>query len=248
MAVTLNCQNYYFGEYSAGADFVMEDVYPIIVNATFSKWGTECNTTYGDCGCDNCRGDVRDVPRRLDDLAGYEAALGRWPKTKAHNTQSFHGEGYWPRDPTPEESWAMNLLAFNHGARAIVSWVYPPSDLLATAHGALSRVVTASPVVEFLVGEGDGPHRLAVGGLGDDEIDVAYWAKGGQVLVSVVNPSEAESRVGDVDVRLPRPAKRLDAVPWGDKTPWTLAEDGKILRAAGNFSAMSTAMILLTLS
>lgn len=26
----------------------MEDVYPIGINATWSKWGTECNTTYGD--------------------------------------------------------------------------------------------------------------------------------------------------------------------------------------------------------
>ncbi|KAL3957513.1 hypothetical protein ACCO45_008091 [Purpureocillium lilacinum] len=100
VSVTLNCQNFYFKEYTAGADFIMEDVYPIGINSTFSKWGTPCNATYGDCGCDNCEGNVQDVGRRLDDLARYEGYHGLWPKTKAHNPQSFHGEvvngGYEP--------------------------------------------------------------------------------------------------------------------------------------------------------
>lgn len=33
VAVTLNCQDYYFGEYSAAADFLMADVYPIGINS-----------------------------------------------------------------------------------------------------------------------------------------------------------------------------------------------------------------------
>lgn len=37
----------------------MEDVYPIGINGTFSKWGTACNATLGDCGCDNCAGAVQ---------------------------------------------------------------------------------------------------------------------------------------------------------------------------------------------
>ncbi|KAL8343771.1 hypothetical protein RB601_004336 [Gaeumannomyces tritici] len=258
VAVTLNCQDYHFGEYAGdgAADVVMEDVYPLIASATFSKWGTECNRTYGDCGCDNCAGGVRDVARRLDDLARHERALGRWPKPKFHNTQSFSGEGYWPRDPTPAESWAMNVLAFNHGATGIVAWVYPASDVLAAAHGRLSRVVASPPVVDFLVGAGDngGPHPVAVPGLGADEIDVAYWTAGGggggdgRLLVAVVNPSATDDRVGDVVVRLPRAAARIDAVPWGSPELWVLADGGGTLRAAGNFSAMSTAMILLTLA
>ena len=46
--MTLNCQNYYFAEYSAGADILMEDAYPIGINATYStKWDTPVNRTYG---------------------------------------------------------------------------------------------------------------------------------------------------------------------------------------------------------
>lgn len=250
VVVTLNCQDYYFGQYTDGADFIMEDVYPIIANATFSKWGTVCNRTLGDCGCDNCAGGVRDVASRLDDLSRYERLLGRWPKAKFHNTQSFSGEGYWPRDPTPAESWAMNALAFNHGATGIVAWLYPPSDTLAAAHGKLAKVVASAPVVDFIVGNSNGgPHAVAVAGLGADQIDVAYWTGAdGKLLVSVVNPSDKQDRVGDVNIKLPRAAARIDGVPWGSKELWTLADGGNTLRATGNFSAMSTAMILLALS
>ncbi|PHH71985.1 hypothetical protein CDD83_5060 [Cordyceps sp. RAO-2017] len=79
VSVTLNCQDYYFGQYSAGADIVMEDAYPVGINSSFSKWGTACNATYGDCGCDNCAGDVGDVARRLDRLARHERRLGLRP-------------------------------------------------------------------------------------------------------------------------------------------------------------------------
>lgn len=249
VAVTLNCQNYYFAEYSVAADFLMEDVYPIIANSTFSKWGTACNATYGDCGCDNCDGNVRDVSRRLEDLNRYERMLGRWPKTKFHNPQSFHGEGYWPRDPTPDEAYVMNMLAFNHGAAGMVSWLYPPTDLLATSHGELARVVTASPVLEFLVSEGDGPYRVDVQGLKDDQIDVAYWRKGDkEVLVNIVNPSESQNRDG---VAFPMPGSagaRIEKVLWGDTGIWELDEGGKNIRSRTGFGKMSASLLLITLA
>jgi hypothetical protein len=183
VSVTLNCQNYYFGPYTAAADFIMEDVYPIGINSTWSKWGTECNATHGDCGCDNCQGNIQDVSSRLDDLAKYERWLGLWPKTKGHNPQSFHGENYWLRDPTVEEEVAMNALAFNHDAKAIFSWVYPTSQDLAQIHGAFAKVVTNTPVVEFLVS--GKAHRVSVP---DREIlDVAYWVSGEKMLICIVN-------------------------------------------------------------
>lgn len=41
--LVLNCDNYYFKQYSSGADYVMEDAYPVGINATYSqKWG-ECS-------------------------------------------------------------------------------------------------------------------------------------------------------------------------------------------------------------
>ncbi|KND93669.1 hypothetical protein TOPH_01605 [Tolypocladium ophioglossoides CBS 100239] len=238
VSVTLNCQNYYFKEYTAGADFIMEDVYPIAINSTFSKWGTPCNATYGDCGCDNCQGNVQDVANRLDDLARYERWLGLWPKTKAHNPQSFHGEDYWFRDPTPAEEVAMNALAFNHGAKAIASWVWPTSDTLAQIHGEFAKVVATTPVRNLIVG--GKAQRVEAGGV--EVVDAAYWTSGKQVLLSVVNGGY-EPIGGEVKIPLPNSIalKTKDAVVWGNGT-WTIGYHEVRL---GGVAAMSTNMIIL---
>lgn len=55
VSLVLNCEDYFFTDYIQGNDIIMEDVYPVGINATFSvRWGTECTPDYGDCGCDNC--------------------------------------------------------------------------------------------------------------------------------------------------------------------------------------------------
>lgn len=238
VAVTLNCQNYYFYEYTRGADYIMEDAYPIGVNGTFSKWGTPCNTTYGDCGCDNCQGNVQDVPNRLDDLAQYEAWLGLWPKTKAHNPQAFHGQDYWLRDPTVDEAVAMNALAFNHGAKSIIAWVWPTSDVLAQIHGDYATVVTQSPVMDFIVGEK--AHMIEVA---DWEIlDVAYWRSGSEILLSVVNGGYVAINE-TVKIALPDSVVPVSIVSsvWGD-IDWQLTGDGVEVAHLGD---MSTYMVIL---
>jgi hypothetical protein len=245
--VVLNCQNYYFAEYSQGSDIIMEDVYPIIINATFSKWGTACNTTLGDCGCDNCAGNVQDVGRRLDDLANYERWLGRWPKTKIHNPQSFNGEGYWPRDPTADEEYVMSLLAFNHGAQSLISWVYPTSDILAAAHGRLAKVVTVEPVVDFLVGA-DRPTSAAVGATpGADLVDAAYWVvRDGQhrrALVSIANGAYVDINQ-TVTITVPT-AKAVSSVPWGDASAGWKVDGDKL--TVPKLPALSTALLILDL-
>lgn len=214
----------------------MEDVYPIGVNGTFSKWNTVCNTTLGDCGCDNCVGSVFDVADRLDDLGRYEEWLGYWPKTKFHNPQSFSGEGYWGRDPTEQEEWVMVLLAVNHGAKGMMSWVYPTSEVLARAHGRLARVLTVSPVVDFVVGGGR-PRGVNVGVEG---VDVAVWKGGveGRVLVSVVNGGEEVKGAVTVSVR---GATRIESKAWGD-VEWIL--DGDKLSVSG-LPALSTSLLIL---
>lgn len=242
VAVVLNCQDYYFGPYTAGADIIMEDVYPIGINSTFSKWGTACNTTLGDCGCDNCAGDPQDVSHRLDDLTQYERWLDLWPKTKFHNPQSFHGEDYWSRDPTAQEEWVMALLAVNHGAKGIISWVWPASDVLGRAHGELSEVLTVSPVVDFVVG-GDTPHAVDVG---VPLVDVAYWVVGRKMLVSVVNGGYVD--VGQtVTVALPKKVKikGIASVPWGGGNGWTL-NGGKL--SVPSLKALSTTLLVLDIA
>ncbi|KAL1841447.1 hypothetical protein VTJ49DRAFT_7062 [Mycothermus thermophilus] len=188
VAVTLNCQDYYFGEYSAPADILMADVYPIGINSTWSKWGTECNITHGDCGCDHCEGTVQDVPDRLDLWRRHEQWLGRWPKPMIFNPQAFHGQDYWLRDPSKEESWVMVLLAVNHGAKGSISWLWPTSAELAVAHGELATALTKPEVSEFL---------------GTQVVDAAGWLADGKMLVGVVNggPDELQGLQGPLVVQ-----------------------------------------------
>ena len=241
VAVVLNCQNYYFAEYTVGADIIMEDVYPIGINSTWSKWGTACNTTLGDCGCDNCQGNVQDVSTRLDTLSQYETWLGLWPKTKIHNPQSFHGQDYWFRDPSPDEEHVMCLLALNHGAQGIISWVYPTSQILGAAHGALSKVVTRSPVVDFVVG-GDRPHEIPVAIPGTDVVDAAYWVVGKKMLVSVVNGGYVDIHQ-TVSISAPN-ATIISSVPWGSNVNWKL-ENFKL--SVSKLPAMATSLIIVDL-
>ncbi|KAI1372783.1 hypothetical protein F4677DRAFT_241396 [Hypoxylon crocopeplum] len=239
VAVTLNCQDYYFGEYSAGADILMEDAYPIGINSTFSKWGTACNATLGDCGCDNCAGNPQDVPSRLDDLAQYERWLGRWPLPKFHNPQAFHGEDYWFRDPTPAEAFAMNALAFNRGATGIFAWTWPSSQELFDAHSQMAAVVTNPPVRDFLLG-GQPDGRVAVAGFG--LLDIAYWVHDAQMMVSVVNGAY-DDITAPLSIALPVPAASISAVPFGELA-WAVS-DGQLTIEA--LPAISSSLIILDL-
>ncbi|KAI8625550.1 hypothetical protein F5Y19DRAFT_263378 [Xylariaceae sp. FL1651] len=238
VAITLNCQDYYFGLYAAGGDILMEDVYPIGINSTFSKWGTACNATLGDCGCDNCEGTVQDVSSRLDDLSQYEAWLGRWPLPKFHNPQVFHGEDYWARDPTVDEAYAMNALAFNRGATAIFGWTWPSSSELFDAHSRMASVVTTAPVRDFLLS--GKPGRLAIEGYA--VLDAAYWANGGQMMVSVVNGGY-EDIEQPVSIAPPVSATGIDSVAFGG-LPWQLLGGQLVI---DKLPAMSTSFIVLNL-
>ncbi|KAI1128609.1 hypothetical protein F5Y10DRAFT_240133 [Nemania abortiva] len=238
VAITLNCQDYYFGAYSIGGDILMEDVYPIGINSTFSKWGTVCNTTLGDCGCDNCRGGIHDVSSRLDDLAMYEEWLGRWPLPKFHNPQVFHGEDYWARDPTPDEARAMNALAFNRGATGIFGWTWPSTTELFDVHSQMAGVVTNAPVSEFLLG--GQPDRLLVEG--HAIIDAAYWVQGKRAMVSVVNGGY-EDIGGPVSITLPVSATGVESVAFGG-LPWELAGGQLVI---DKLPGMSTSFIILNI-
>ena len=240
VAVTLNCADYYFGEYTdATADFLMADVYPVGINATWSKWSTACNATHGDCGCDDCEGVVQDVVERLEDWKRYGEWLGRWSKTVVFNPQSFHGEDYWLRDPSVEESWVMALLAVNHGAQGVISWVWPTSEVLAGAHGKLAGVLAGREVVGFVVG-GEGPRKVGVAVSGSEVVDVASWVAGGKMLVSVVNGGYVD--VEAVEVPVPD-ATVIESTPWGS-VRWAL-EGGKL--SVPLLPALSTSLVILDL-
>ncbi|KAI0594608.1 hypothetical protein F4775DRAFT_426785 [Biscogniauxia sp. FL1348] len=241
VALVLNCQNYFFGEYSAGADIIMEDAYPVGINATYSRrWDTPCNTTYGDCGCDNCIGSLLDVPDRIDDFHDYQGWIGGPAARKPiwAVPQSFSGEEYWARDPTPEEVWVMDVLAFNHGAKGRLAWLYPPSDLLAAAASQLAQVVTVSPVLEFLTGAN--PVLLQDGKSGG--LDVAYWSLGEEVLLGVANPNNASASSKEVALQPDIHGSQIVFTPWGNIT-WTLS--GSTLLASDDIPGLSTSFVVL---
>lgn len=117
VSLVLNCENYEFEAYSAGADILMQDAYMIGINATHSvMWNTKCTPDFGDCGCDNCVGEFEDISTRMDEFKERLWDLG-WDRTKAVWTvpQAFGAAQYWNRIPTGKEWLVQSILGINHG-------------------------------------------------------------------------------------------------------------------------------------
>lgn len=236
--LVLNCYNYYFKQYSSGADYIMEDAYPIGINATYSRpWNTTCNITYGDCGCDDCKGELQDVSDRLDRLFDYQEWLNEVEKPLWAVLQAFSGEGYWSRDPTPEETWAMMILSFNHRAKAIMSWDFPTAYSLEQAHADMAKVATIAPVSNFLIGAQ--PNMLKVRSF--PLLDVSYWMIGKQAMVGVAY-LDYEGYYGDVTVTLPFIASSISSQPWG-AVSWKIDNAGNLM--ADGLDALATSFVVL---
>ncbi|WPG99999.1 Hypothetical protein R9X50_00282300 [Acrodontium crateriforme] len=220
--LVLNCDNYYFKQYTAGTDYIMEDAYPIGVNATYSRpWKTVCNATYGDCGCDDCVGDLQDVSNRLDAFRDYQTWLDLPQKPLWAVLQAFSGEGYWARDPTPEETWVMMVISLNHGAKGIMSWLFPSTETLNIAHAEMALVATSSEITAFLLGAE--PRQIQIPHY--QSIDVAYWIKGKQALIGFAN-LDSEASTTTVSVCLPVKIGALASQPWGS-VEWVV-RDGEL--------------------
>jgi len=236
--LVLNCDNYYFKQYSSGADYIMEDAYPIGINATYSRpWDTPCNITYGDCGCDDCKGELQDVSDRLDRLFDYQEWLNEVEKPLWAVLQAFSGEGYWSRDPTPQETWAMMVLSFNHRAKAIMSWDFPTSSSLEHAHADMSKVATIAPVSDFLIGAQPTMQKVNSFPL----LDVSYWIVDKQALVGVAY-LDYEAHSGNLTVTLPFTATSVSSQPWG-AVSWRLDSDGNLM--ANGLEALATSFVIL---
>ncbi len=87
-------------EYASGADIVMQDAYPVGINATWSiVWDTPCTVDFGDCGyvdltykrrciisyassCDDCKGTFQDISTRMDEFR-QRLFINGWERTKA---------------------------------------------------------------------------------------------------------------------------------------------------------------------
>lgn len=240
VGLVLNCENYYFEEYTSGTDYIMEDAYPVGIDPTYSRsWNTTCNETYGDCGCDDCMGSLLDVSNRLDDFYEYQSWLGQWGKPLWAVLQAFSGEGYWSRDPTPEESWVMMLLSFNHHAKGIMSWTFPTSSVLEGAHAAMAKVVTAAPVSNFLIES----QPIALSTPSHPALDVAFWREGNRALLSIANTGGLD--VDDV-IKLPLPfaVKGVASQPWGNLSHTIERSSGLMLHRVPR---LATSLMILQL-
>ena len=258
IALVLNCQNYYFREYTAGADIIMEDAYPIGINATYSrKWETPCNETLGDCGCDNCVGSLLDVPNRIDDYQAYGAWIGGAAKRKPiwAVPQAFGNQDYWDRYPTAAEVWAMDLMALNHGAKARLGWIYTVSDGEASseAKGALSaqnqtleaaaplaKFLTKSPVVDYMTSS----DLILLYDGNQDGLDVGFWCNPKDGLLCIVNPTDKP--IDPAEVELPDGIWTIKIVsePWGN-VGWDLLGPKLVTRKKGGLPGHATSCVLI---
>ncbi|OHF00862.1 hypothetical protein CORC01_03936 [Colletotrichum orchidophilum] len=245
VSLALNCYDFHYAEYGAGADILMSDVYPVGINATFSTvYGTDCNKTRGCCGCDDCEGKFEDISVRLDEFHRRDEILG-WQKTQWFAPQAFGKETFWARYPTADEEVVMTVLAVNRGSKGIVMWNYPATAELEALTSKLAGVFTNKAAVGFLLGT-ERTQDLAVEGA--KRVDAAVWVdeEKKQALISVVNLNYEEIQ-GEIRVALPHGIEvgKVVEVLWGD-VAWQMGEEGLV--ATEGLLGLQTSLFIAELS
>ena len=258
VSLVLNCANFYFKEYSEGADILLEDVYPIATNTSHStKWDTVCNATYGDCGCDDChsldaafpayvQNPFLDIIDRTENLYAYQDWIGsKFKKPVWGVPQNFFDgvDDYWKRFPTANETAVMGILRIMHGAKGVVAWIYPTSDEIEAVTTGLAELFASEQITKFTLG-GEAMDVMVSGDEG--WLDVVAWVVSGtegvngsetvqsEVLLAYVNPRNASIGV-TVEIRFPT-SGRVDLK--GAECLWgpcniDVQGDGKVLRVHG---------------
>ncbi|KAH9851271.1 hypothetical protein C2E23DRAFT_831811 [Lenzites betulinus] len=196
VSLVLNCENYFWPEYTSGTDIVMQDTYMIGINAQFSTvWNTSCTTDYGDCGCDNCKGEFEDISTRMDEFAQRRFIEG-WELSKAMWTvpQGFGADSYWDREPTGKEFVVQSVLAINHGALGVVSWNAPTTADITASAAQLSKSLTT--MKDFILNP-----KATFEHVETDRIDVGLWSADGRTLVLATNLNYATARFDLSSVR-----------------------------------------------
>jgi len=183
VSLVLNCQDYYWTEYTSGADIIMEDPYPIGINATWSvQYNTVCTLDLGCCGCDNCIGSYTDVTSRVDEFAQRTQLTGRTRNlTTWHVPQAFGSQEYWDVTPTGQQWLVQSALAINHGARGIVPWQEPTTSDIENSAMILSQ--SLPELTTFLFD----PSAVTGTITTSPSVDISYWQTGHGVLVMAAN-------------------------------------------------------------
>lgn len=236
VSLCLNCFDFYYEEYSSGADIILSDVYPVAVNTQWSEvYHTVCNTTYGCCGCDDCEGNFEDISHRLDRYAEYQTWLGDGFKAFWGVPQAFGNESYWRRAPTVNEEVVMNILSLNHNAKGIVMWTYPTNQWLMDVASDLSKVLVTPEVTWFLLEAPTVPLKVDA-----ERIDAAGWRIGNRMLISIVYMKYQDLQ-SQVTVTLPPGACSINRVLWGS-SGWEVSE-GQLVK--DNLTGLETDLLVV---
>ncbi|KAF5329517.1 hypothetical protein D9619_009064 [Psilocybe cf. subviscida] len=211
ISLVLNCENFHFTcaqlrylvtmqqkltiqpnvrDYSNGADIIMQDAYMIGNNVTFSTvWKTPCNTTYGDCGCDNCKGSFEDISTRMEEFK-QRLFYNGWDRTKAVWTvpQGFGVETYWPRDPTGAEFVVQSIMGINHGGLGVVSWDDPTTADIKSSASLLAKAIPR--MTPFILNPAATFRHVTSGG-----VDIGLWTVESSTLVLAANMNSATASV-----------------------------------------------------
>ncbi|KAN0079814.1 hypothetical protein V8E55_009380 [Tylopilus felleus] len=219
VSLVLNCQDYYWSSYTAGTDVVMQDVYMVANNVTWSsEWNTPCTPDYGDCGCDNCvsipAGDTAAVPPNTthsgtgnvpansgigtyfdvsDRVASFKNRLEvmGWERTKAVWTvpQAFGGDGEYWLRAPTGEEWVVQSII---GINQGALGVVPWSDPTPAdiKASASSFALSLPKITSYLFNPASVRTAYVVGGA-----SVATWKAGGQTLVLATNTNYVDQTV-----------------------------------------------------
>ncbi|KAJ4352209.1 uncharacterized protein N0V89_007556 [Didymosphaeria variabile] len=204
VSLVLNCYNFYFKEYTSGADIILEDTYNLIKSSTFSTvYNTPCNLTYGDCGCDFCHindtaypefveNPFQDVVERTNRMYQYQRWIGQKETKPVWGVpQWFYDEdSFWSRWATRQEAIVLALLRINHGAMGIVGWIFPTSPEVESATTDLAKVLAREDVTRLLM-DGTGKRVQPFNNEEnheDSSYDIAAWVSGDEALVIAVWP------------------------------------------------------------
>lgn len=248
ISLALNCYDFYYSDYAAGADIITPDVYPISTDTSYSAvYETVCNATYGCCGCDDCGVGptvFSDIPHRIDEFRRRDSLIG-WAKTQWFAPQAFGNETFWTRYPTAPELELMTLLGVNHGAKGIVIWDYPTTSELFDITNEMAGLFTGQAAAGFLVGAKRHQGLTVSGG---EEVDATAWVdeESGHAMVSVLN-LDYEDIGGPVTITLPQEftASSIGDSLWGDSA-WTVGSEGTLTAIQG-LTGLGTSVFLVSL-
>ncbi|KAM0751480.1 hypothetical protein T439DRAFT_347353 [Meredithblackwellia eburnea MCA 4105] len=223
VSLVLNCEDYKWTTYSAGADIIMQDTYPLYVNTTYStEYHTVCNTTYGCCGCDNCEGNFNDIVSRIDSYYDRIHYTGRDLNATVWSTfQAFSGQ-FWSQNLTESQYLVMSVLSINHGSTGIISWQVPTTDDILNANLVLSN--SLSSLIPFILSPSSlrsVPSTNSTIG----SIDTALWTQSSSSLLLVANLGAAPSTF---NVNFPSAfSSPASVLSYPSKVTPSLSQDGK---------------------